>query len=149
MAGPIAGEKIQNMKHQHSVDELVSKITKEMSDAVKEGYFSSNGGMPDPGLPKDVKPTTDLDELSGDDPSSDPRRKSPRGKKSEAALSKSQFGQVVEHALSRTPKFGHEKALELRQPIQVEGLERLIETIGRLEVKLNTMADQARKLPKK
>jgi hypothetical protein len=133
----------------HTVDELVREITKEILDAGKDGYFSSNGGMPDPGLPKDVKPTTDLDDISGDDPSSDPRRKSPRGKKSDAALSKSQFGQVVEHALSRIPKFGHEKVLELQQPIQVEGLERLIETIGRLEVKLNTVADQVRKPPKK
>jgi hypothetical protein len=133
----------------HTVDELVREITKEILDAGKEGYFSSNGGMPDPGLPKDVEPTTDLDDISGDDPSSDPRRKSPRGKKSDAALSKSQFGQVVEHALSRIPKFGHEKALELQQPIQVEGLERLIETIGRLEVKLNTAVDQGRKPPKK
>jgi hypothetical protein len=137
------------MKHTHSVDELVSEITKEILDAGKDGYFSSKGGMPDPGLPKGVKPTTDLDDVSGDDPSSDPRRKSPRGKKSEAALSKSQFGQVVEHALSRIPKFGHEKALELQQPTQVEGLAHLIETIGRLEVKLNTVADQVRKLPKK
>jgi hypothetical protein len=133
----------------HRVDEVVSKITKEIIDAVKGGYFCSNGGMPDPGLPKGVTGTTDLDDVSGDDPSSDPRRKSPRGKKSETALSKSQLGQVVEHAVSRVPKFGREKARDSLQPIQVEGLERLIETIGRLEVKLNTMADQVRKLPKK
>jgi hypothetical protein len=104
--------------------------------------------MPDPGLPKGIEATTDLDDVSGDDPPSDPRRKPPRGKKIEAALSKSQFGQVVEHALSR--KFGHEKALESSSTgVQPEGLEYLIETIGRLEAKLNTMADQVRKLAKK
>jgi len=63
-------------------------------------------------------------------------------------VSKSQFRQVIEHALYR--KWGAEKLPKegSTTTVQPEGLEYLIETVGRLEAKLNTVADHVQKLTK-